>query len=239
MTKEKAERIVRIYNWVRFIILVVFLTFAFVGLANAQTTNDFGTWTQVNVEMSFKEKWNIAGGAELRTKDNMQSVDRKQLAMDGSYKVLPVLKIGAGYEFHAKSQSVNGMKETVPRHRLMLDATTGEKVLDWLKLSLRERYQYTYTVARSNVEATHEYHLRSRFKADVTPRCSSWRPFASVEMFINVSERFGIDEWRIATGTGYSITPHHAISFGYLLDLKLPADGSEKAVHVITAGVYV
>lgn len=37
MTKEKAERIVRIYNWVRFVILVLFLTFVFVWVAKAQT----------------------------------------------------------------------------------------------------------------------------------------------------------------------------------------------------------
>lgn len=37
MKKEKAERIVKIYNWVRFAILVLFLTFMFVGLANAQS----------------------------------------------------------------------------------------------------------------------------------------------------------------------------------------------------------
>lgn len=40
MTKEKAERITRIYNWVRFIILLLFLTFVFAGLANAQTSAD-------------------------------------------------------------------------------------------------------------------------------------------------------------------------------------------------------
>lgn len=38
MTKEKVERITTIYNWVRFTIIVVFLTFVFAGLANAQTS---------------------------------------------------------------------------------------------------------------------------------------------------------------------------------------------------------
>jgi hypothetical protein len=33
MEKEKAERIVRIFNWVRFIILVLFLAWVFIGLA--------------------------------------------------------------------------------------------------------------------------------------------------------------------------------------------------------------
>ena len=32
MDQEKVERIIKIYNWVRFIILVVFLTFLYVAL---------------------------------------------------------------------------------------------------------------------------------------------------------------------------------------------------------------
>lgn len=35
MQKEQAERIIRIYNWVRIIIVALFLTFVFVGVANA------------------------------------------------------------------------------------------------------------------------------------------------------------------------------------------------------------
>jgi len=35
MTKEKADKITRIYNWVRFILLVTFLTFVFIGFTNA------------------------------------------------------------------------------------------------------------------------------------------------------------------------------------------------------------
>jgi len=33
MDKEKAKRIQRIFNWVRFVILVLFLTFVFIGLS--------------------------------------------------------------------------------------------------------------------------------------------------------------------------------------------------------------
>ncbi len=36
MNKEKAERIIKYYNWMRFIILVLFLAFVFIGVANAQ-----------------------------------------------------------------------------------------------------------------------------------------------------------------------------------------------------------
>ena len=35
MDKEKAEKIIKIVNWVRYIILAVFLTFVFVALSKA------------------------------------------------------------------------------------------------------------------------------------------------------------------------------------------------------------
>ena len=41
MDKEKAVKIQRIFNWVRFFILVLFIAFIFIGLSKAQTTNDF------------------------------------------------------------------------------------------------------------------------------------------------------------------------------------------------------
>ncbi len=40
MDKEKAEKIVKIYNWVRLVILVLFLAFLFIGLARLQPVGD-------------------------------------------------------------------------------------------------------------------------------------------------------------------------------------------------------
>ena len=60
MDKEKAERIQRIFNWVRFIILVLFLAFVFIGLSKAQTTNDFGMWISAGTE----KKVTTVGGLE-------------------------------------------------------------------------------------------------------------------------------------------------------------------------------
>ena len=57
MNKEKAERIQRIFNWVRFVILVLFLTFLFIGLSKAQTTNDFGMWITTSTEKDVNDSW--------------------------------------------------------------------------------------------------------------------------------------------------------------------------------------
>jgi hypothetical protein len=44
MEKEKADRIVSMLNWVRFIILVLFLTLVFATLAKAAATPLDGMW---------------------------------------------------------------------------------------------------------------------------------------------------------------------------------------------------
>ena len=50
MDKEKSERNTRIYNWVRLVILVLFLTFVFVGLSKALSTNDSDVWMSASVD---------------------------------------------------------------------------------------------------------------------------------------------------------------------------------------------
>ena len=50
MNKEKSERITRIYNWVRLVILVLFLTFVFVGLSKALSTNNSDVWMSASVD---------------------------------------------------------------------------------------------------------------------------------------------------------------------------------------------
>ena len=69
MEKEKAEKIIKIYNWVRFIILVLFLAFVFIGLSKAQTTNDFGMWISAGTEKKVNDSWGLGANTELRTKD--------------------------------------------------------------------------------------------------------------------------------------------------------------------------
>ncbi len=56
MTREKAEKIIKIYNWIRFILIVLLLAFLFVGLAQAQTTDE--RITVLEKKMQEQEKKN-------------------------------------------------------------------------------------------------------------------------------------------------------------------------------------
>ena len=237
MDEEKRKRIFKIYNWVRIILLVLLLTFIFMKLVKAQTTNDFGMWISAGVEKNIHDTWNFGMSTELRTNNYSRNVERWQLAASGTYKVCKVLRLGVCYEFQLKNRMIGDRKEMAFRHRFMFGITPGGKVFNWLKLSLRERYQYTYTMQKGKMEAISEHHLRSRFKTELSNgKMNGWCPFASVEMFNNLTKHFRIDEMRVAIGTTYNINAHHSINFGYLIDLKRSASGLNNPLHVLTSG---
>ena len=234
MDKEKAERIIKIYNWVRFILIVLFLVFVFVGLSKAQTTHDFGMWLSANVEKKLSSDWNAGIGTELRVKHRREHIDRWKLDIHSMYRIHQHLNLGAAYEFHLNNQTIGCETVSLPHHRFMADVVPSMSVNAWLNLSLRERYQYTYTMARHDIDSHHEHHLRSRIKAVIAMEQSKWEPFASAEVFNNMGERFTIDKIRMAVGTGFRFSPHHSVNIGYMLNLKKSADSLDKMLHVLT-----
>ena len=236
MNNEQAQRVIRIYDATRIILLILLFLFICVGLLRAETSNDFGLWTSANFDKSLGKRWNIGAGLEVRTKDLSQHIDRCQIIVDGGCKLSKVFKLDLTYELHFKRRLVGDNPEYVLRHRAMLDLIAGGKVADWAKLSLRERYQYTYLMPKSGIAASHSHHLRSRFKIEMAHDPIKWSPFASIETFINFKESFRVDEMRLAAGTAYHITKHHSISVGYLCDMKWEALTDLKATHIITTG---
>ena len=182
--------------------------------------DDAGTWISTEMVTPIGRRWQAGAGGELRLKDNFASVDRWQLAVNANYKASPYLKLGVTYEFHLKNrQLADGEKEWVPRHRLMADATPQVKVCSCLKLSLRERYQYTYMMAKNGIASSDEHHLRSRLKVDINTH-TAWNPYASCEIFNRLDSKFHADEIRLAAGTMFALSSHYMFSFGYLLDVK-------------------
>lgn len=234
MDKEKTKRVIKIVNWVRYIILVVLLTFVFVALSKAQTTHDFGMWISAGTEKKLNADWNAGIGTELRTKNKREYIDRWKLDIYSMYRIHRHFKVGAAYEFHIKNQAIGDENVSVLHHRFMADAVPSISVNGWLHLSLRERYQYTYRMAKDDIDALHEHHLRSRMKAVITTPQSKWEPFASAEVFNNMGERFTIDEIRLATGTGYRFSPHHSVNIGYMLNLKKSTGSPDKMLHALT-----
>ena len=95
--------------------------------AQAQTENDFGMWSTLDMEKTLGKRWTVGGGMELRTKNDNMDIDRWQLALNGSYKLSKYFKLGAVYELHLKQYKVNNDAVCGVRHRGMMDITGSLK----------------------------------------------------------------------------------------------------------------
>ena len=143
----------------RNLILAVLIMAAGQGL-RAQD-DDFGIWSEVNVEKKINRQLTIDGGVELRTRDNVSEVDRWSGSIGADYKLTNWLKASISYSLlydnNDKEKSTWGVtsKKGYPklkythatywgiRHRFNL-SLTASKSFGNLSLSLRERWQYTY-----------------------------------------------------------------------------------------------
>ena len=150
------------------IVLMACLT----AVAVCAQSDDFGIWTSLELQKKINKKWNVSAEAEMRTRDNVGTVDRWSGGVEADYKLLKGLKVSAGYTFlydnnerisyfDADDEEVideatwdDGTLVKVgdpkkradywaPRHRFSV-SLTGEKNFGPWGLSLRERWQYTY-----------------------------------------------------------------------------------------------
>ena len=127
--------------------------------------DDFGTLLSVGAEKKVNKKLVVDVEAEMRTRDDVKTVDRWSGSVGVSYRLLPWLKASAGYIFiydnnerisyydSTDKKVINGVvnigdpKKCAqywgPRHRFHV-TLTGSYKLGNLNLSLRERWQCTF-----------------------------------------------------------------------------------------------
>lgn len=151
-------------------------------LAHAGGDDDFGAWVELGVQKNLPHNWSVGVEAELRTEDNVSQVDRWAIGTSLNYKVNKYLKLGVSYTFMDKySPEKMKVKEYdedddwdsgynlyskywTPRHRVCFEANGSVKLWKWLRVSVRERYQYTRTSGKhvdrlKHREALGEQHL--------------------------------------------------------------------------------
>lgn len=214
----------------KIIILSAMLTLALT------TTRAQAIWSSAAAEFDITKKLSGNVEGEYRTTDKLSSTDRWSLSAGLDYKFCRYFKLGASYTFidaHADSRTTS--KGNIvssywqPRHRIAIDAT-GSYRLGNLKLSLRERYQFTHhteqSVAKYDgddgsrksdelIEAKDKHILRSRLKADLDIDKSIFTPFASFEIYNSLTDGFSTEQLRYTIGTELSLSKHHELSLFY------------------------
>lgn len=124
--------------------------------------SNFGMWTSLGVEKKINKKWSVEFEGELRTADAFNEVSRYSFGLSTSYKICSWLKADVGYTLlrdYTRESNTLQFKDTEEdysyyeidndedfwrtRHRFNV-SFTGSVKFGRLKISLRERWQYTY-----------------------------------------------------------------------------------------------
>lgn len=264
------------------LILLALMAFPVASFAQSDQ-DDFGTWIELGAEKSLPHNLSVGVNGELRTEDNSTRVDRLSIGVDLGYKVCKYLKVGVGYNFmgsfspekrkeHYKDDIEddahwNGYKLTesywTPKHRLSLEASSSVKLWKWLRVSARERYQYTKSASVDGIQ-TSKYrftflngepilkdgypeiestdkpsesaqYIRSRVKLEVDKKRLDWSPFVSVEFHNSIDHSFHLHKLRTSVGTGYKINRNHSVDMAYTLTNEFDETPNER-MHALSVG---
>lgn len=105
MDKKKAEKIIRIYNWVRVAIIMIFLTLVFVGVAHAQTLDD-----RVSLLEKKQQEWQEKG----------KYIPKIQGILRGKFEYQPEMRAGR-FEVRNARISASGKFPLRSEYKLEVD----------------------------------------------------------------------------------------------------------------------
>ena len=228
-----------------------------VGTASAQS-DDFGIWTEMNVEKKLSNRLTLEGGLDTRNK-GLDEMERRSVGLGLDYKITDWLKAGVSYSLlidHNNKVNSSGKKYADYwglRHRFNVQLTASHD-FGRLGVSLRERWQYTYrpekTVDRYwnytdeeddryegaladehtyRGKGSNKWRNRLQLKYKLTKQ---WRPYVSAESTVGGS---GVDKMRYAAGTEIRLTKQHVFDLHYMYQ-HIYKDDDEANRHILGIG---
>lgn len=234
--------------------------------ASAADQDDFGTWYELGVTRILPRNFTLSTEGELRLQDGSRKVDRLGLGLQTEYRAHKYLRLGLGYTFLAGySPDDLGTKRFTPgywtlRQRAVFELSSSVKLWRWLKIGLRERYQYTYrpeqTIDRyplmydgngdyigydtddnePKTRATlHTHRLRSRLKLSLDKKGLAWEPFVAVETQNELNIKMHLHKVRTHVGTEYKFNKQHAVNFAYVFTCTTDEQPRER-LHALSLG---
>ena len=261
----------------RYLLLLSFLPL-YTYAQETQTTS--GLWQDLELTKVLPYDWAVSVEAGYRTTSDFNEFDRFHVGLGVSRKLSKYFKVSAGYIFmtkhfleettpHYSSSSglYNGYnvdaEHWTPRHRAYFDIAADKRFWKTLRISLRERYQYTHQLAR-NVDRTKyradsydaagnivdwedpettikeksakdRHLLRSRLKFAIDKKGWDWEPYVSAEIHNNLREDWHFDKIRASVGVDYSVSKVAEIGVAYIFTHENDDDGDEN-VHAVSVG---
>ena len=203
--------------------------------ATAQTEG--GLIAGAEVEKKVNKQLSVGVEAELRTRNDFKTMERWSLGLAASYKFNKWLKADAVYTLlntnfredisYKSSGAYNNWRPSYwgIRHRVHASLSGTYKFQNNLRLSLRERWQYTYrpekTVTRWDFDneswedkvraGKGKNQLRSRLQLEYDKKKALLTPYASMELY----NSWAIEKIRYTVGTDINVTKSHTFNVFY------------------------
>ncbi|MBO7119645.1 MAG: DUF2490 domain-containing protein [Bacteroidaceae bacterium] len=142
----------------RYIIALLLASCSLLPVVAQEGNDELGIWSEIGIEKAITKNWDVGLEMEYRA----QNKARFSVGLGTSYKVCKNLKLGVSYSFlysekNKYKEKIEGeegsdewtrgynlIDEWYPRHRFSAEAIGSIKLWNWLKVSLRERYQLTH-----------------------------------------------------------------------------------------------
>ncbi len=265
------------------------LALATVCLTAHAEEDDFGVWTEVGATKVLPYGFSVSLEAGFRSTNKSKDVDRWSGSLSIGYKPNKYLKFGAGYMFlyeyspasrkedykkydfdgdgieteFVDPRAWNGFNLTedywTPKNRFNVEVT-GTVKYDILKISLRERYQYTHQKRQmvprmkyrykndqvtpkkdsprsdpNEKEEKHTQYLRSRLRFELDGKGWKFEPYVGFELFNDLDNKLVLDKTRFMVGTSYKINARNSVSLGYLFNNDVDEEPYE-GKHVLDIG---
>lgn len=245
-------------------LVIVLLAVLAPALCHAQS-DDVGLWVGVSAEKKLTKKWSVEAEGEYRMRDDISATDRMSLGVSAEYKIQKWLKADAGYDYlhsrEAGEYSDGGayFKSSYwyPRHRAHVSLAASAKLSKHLRLSVRERWVYTYrpsfdrnrinvdeaspmygVVSSKEVRGKCENVFRTKLTLEYKRKKSPFTPFLSAELYSSAgggdNSFLESKKVRYSIGTEYELSKHHSLKLYYLFqDYKTKDNEDVKAdMHV-------
>lgn len=205
----------------------------------AYSQSEGGLLLSAGAEKKIDKKMSVDIEATFRTRNDFKTLDRWSGGVGIDYKLTKWLKADAAYNLlydnnrekitynYAADGSATGYNNWRPsywglRHRLKASLTFDHKVWGDIRLSLRERWQYTYRPEKETERWDFDNSkwetkmrsgrgkniLRSRLQVEFDKKGLKIKPYANIEFY----NKMAIEKIRYTVGADFKLTKQH--SFG-------------------------
>lgn len=202
----------------------VLLLLTIVAFKTYAQTDPLGTWVGADGDIKLSKKWEVNLKAQVRFSDNLQ-ITRAFLGEAGvTYNIIKNLSVSGYYRYTGRLKK-NADKTGYyyrPYHRFYAEANYKVKLVDWLRLSYRLRYQNQFMDDDASLVADKSY-LRNR--VELTYKNSSrFSPFISADLFYRLNSDNGgnsFNQIRYKTGTNIAINKRNSVDLFFMIDTPL------------------